>query len=79
MAIDNNPLSTTGGDVALENGNGAPMVPKKCKAGVVQENGPNFRIVVEEVDVPEPGKSISQRHRESLLSLSSTDIVSQRS
>lgn len=57
MAIQSKPLSTAGCDVAPENGDGASTVPKTCKAGVVQEYGPNFRLAVEEVNVPEPGKS----------------------
>lgn len=57
MAIHSEPLSAAGCDVALEDGNGASTVPKTCKAGVVQEYGPNFRLAVEEVNVPEPGKS----------------------
>jgi hypothetical protein len=30
-------------------------IPKKCKAGVVVDEGPNFRVEVQEVDVPEIG------------------------
>lgn len=33
-------------------------VPKKCKAGVVVDEGPNFRVEVQEVDVPEIGTDI---------------------
>lgn len=32
------------------------VVPKTCKAGVVKEFGPDFKLVVEDVPVPEPGK-----------------------
>ena len=32
------------------------MTPKKGKAGVVKKWGPDFEIVVEDVDVPEPGE-----------------------
>lgn len=32
-----------------------PNIPKKCKAGVVVNEGPDFRIEIQEVDVPEPG------------------------
>lgn len=61
MAIDNKPLSA---DVAPnhENGNGAFTIPKTCRAGVVHENGPNFKLEVEDVDVPEPGKPANARH-----------------
>ena len=34
-----------------------PEIPKKCKAGVVVNPGPDFHLEVEDVDVPEPGKS----------------------
>ena len=30
-------------------------IPKKCKAGVVVNEGPDFRVEVQEVDVPEIG------------------------
>jgi len=30
-------------------------IPKQCKAGVVVNEGPDFRIEVQMVDVPEPG------------------------
>jgi hypothetical protein len=33
------------------------QIPKKGKAGVVVNEGPDFHIEVQEVDVPEPGKS----------------------
>ena len=29
-------------------------IPKKCKAGVVVNEGPDFRVEIQEVDVPEP-------------------------
>ncbi|QIX02350.1 hypothetical protein AMS68_007867 [Peltaster fructicola] len=32
-----------------------PEIPKKCKAGVVVNEGPDFRIEIQDVDVPEPG------------------------
>ncbi|RFU25407.1 hypothetical protein B7463_g10929, partial [Scytalidium lignicola] len=32
-----------------------PVIPKTCKAGVVKEFGPNFKVVVEDVAIPEPG------------------------
>ena len=31
-------------------------IPKTCKAGVVIDPGPNFRVAVEDVPVPQPGK-----------------------
>jgi hypothetical protein len=31
-------------------------IPKTCKAGVVVNEGPDFHIEVQDVDVPEPGK-----------------------
>lgn len=30
-------------------------IPKKCKAGVVVNEGPDFKLEVEDVPVPEPG------------------------
>lgn len=33
----------------------AISVPKRGVAGVVTEYGPDFKLAVEEVDVPEPG------------------------
>jgi propanol-preferring alcohol dehydrogenase len=30
-------------------------IPKKCKAGVVVNEGPDFTVEVQEVDVPEIG------------------------
>jgi hypothetical protein len=33
------------------------QIPKKGKAGVVVNEGPDFHIEVQEVDVPEPGES----------------------
>ena len=34
----------------------APEIPKQCKAGVVVNEGPDFRIEIQMVDVPEPSK-----------------------
>jgi propanol-preferring alcohol dehydrogenase len=31
-------------------------VPKTCKAGVVVNEGPDFKLEIEDVPVPEPGK-----------------------
>lgn len=30
-------------------------IPKTCKAGVVVNEGPDFHVEVQDVDVPEPG------------------------
>lgn len=30
-------------------------IPKTCKAGVVVNEGPDFRVEVQDVPVPEPG------------------------
>jgi propanol-preferring alcohol dehydrogenase len=38
--------------------NGESEIPKTCKAGVVENEGPDFKLVVEDVPVPEPGKLI---------------------
>jgi hypothetical protein len=32
-------------------------IPKQCKAGVVVNEGPDFKVEVQMVDVPEPGVS----------------------
>lgn len=37
--------------------NGSVEIPKTCKAGVVVNEGPDFRLEVEDVPVPEPGES----------------------
>jgi hypothetical protein len=37
-------------------------IPKKCKAGVVVNEGPDFTVEVQEVDVPEIG-IFSSRYR----------------
>ena len=31
------------------------QIPKTCKAGVVVNEGPDFRVEVQDVPVPEPG------------------------
>jgi hypothetical protein len=31
-------------------------IPKTCKAGVVVNEGPDFKVEVEDVPVPEPGQ-----------------------
>lgn len=32
-------------------------IPKQCKAGVVVNEGPDFKVEMQMVDVPEPGKA----------------------
>ena len=46
---------------------GEPEIPKKCKAGVVVNAGPDFRVEVQDVDVPEPGwhRSADQKEKAS--------------
>jgi hypothetical protein len=36
-------------------------IPKTCKAGVVINDGPDFHVEVQDVDVPEPGTSRKQQ------------------
>lgn len=45
-----NQHKSTMGDMAFD-------IPKKGKAGVVVDEGPSFHVEIEDVDVPEPGKS----------------------
>lgn len=47
----------TNGDSKAEVANGEQefKIPKTCKAGVVYNPGPDFKVVVEDVPVPEPG------------------------
>lgn len=33
----------------------APEIPKQCKAGVVVNEGPDFHVEIQMVDVPECG------------------------
>lgn len=35
-----------------------PEIPKKSKAAVVVDEGPDFRVEIQEVDVPEPGELV---------------------
>ena len=35
-------------------------IPKQCKAGVVVNEGPDFKVEVQMVDVPEPGKRFNK-------------------
>jgi propanol-preferring alcohol dehydrogenase len=32
-------------------------IPKKTKAGVVVNEGPDFKVEIQEVDTPEPGRA----------------------
>jgi len=50
--------------------NGGPHfeIPKTCKAGVVVNEGPDFRVEIQDVDVPEPGPD------EVLLKLNATGL-----
>lgn len=41
--------------LSVEEQNATVQVPKTCKAGVVIDEGPNFKLAVEDVPVPEPG------------------------
>lgn len=38
-------------------------IPKQCKAGVVVNEGPDFKVEVQMVDVPEPGKTSHAEYR----------------
>ena len=40
--------------------NGETEIPKTCKAGVVENEGPDFKLVVEDVPTPEPGKTATR-------------------
>jgi hypothetical protein len=55
-------MATTGLDTAHHANVGADnlssayyQIPKECKAGVVVDEEPNFRVQVQTVPVPEPG------------------------
>jgi hypothetical protein len=52
------------GDSKVEVANGEQEfeIPKTCKAGVVHNPGPDFKVVVEDVPVPEPGVSWPPSH-----------------
>ena len=36
-----------------------PEIPKQCKAGVVVNEGPDFKVEIQMVDVPEPSESLA--------------------
>jgi hypothetical protein len=42
-------------------------IPKQCKAGVVVNEGPDFKVEVQMVDVPEPGELCYHRLSSSIL------------
>lgn len=53
--MSTNPESTA------QTGETHPEIPKTCKAGVVVNEGPDFRVEVQDVEVPEPGKAAQAR------------------
>jgi hypothetical protein len=42
-------------------------IPKQCKAGVVVNEGPDFKVEVQMVDVPEPGGLCQQYSSSGIL------------
>ena len=40
-----------------------PIIPKTCKGGVVVNAGPDFRVEVQDVPVPEIGETVRRRRR----------------
>jgi hypothetical protein len=42
-------------------------IPKQCKAGVVVNEGPDFKVEVQMVDVPEPGELCYQHFSSGIL------------
>lgn len=34
----------------------APEIPKTCKAGVMHNEGPDYKVTIEDVEVPKPGE-----------------------
>ncbi|KAL1629238.1 hypothetical protein SLS56_005461 [Neofusicoccum ribis] len=60
--MSTNPESTA------QTGETHPEIPKTCKAGVVVNEGPDFRVEVQDVEVPEPGPD------ELLLRLNATGL-----
>ena len=32
-----------------------PEIPKTCKAGVMSDEGPDYKVTIEDVEVPTPG------------------------
>ena len=49
--------------MATSNGDAGVEIPKTCKAGVVENEGPDFKLVVEDVPVPEPGRKTTDISR----------------
>jgi hypothetical protein len=56
---------TTHGSTAKITDGTSPEIPKTCKAGVVVNEGPDFKLEVEDVPVPEPGmfRSFKRSHK----------------
>jgi propanol-preferring alcohol dehydrogenase len=44
-------------------------IPKTCKAGVVSNEGPDFKLSIEDVSVPEPGKPINTQMKACIADL----------
>jgi hypothetical protein len=65
-----------------EQGNGASAptydIPKECKAGVVVNEGPDFRVEVQMVPVPEIGEEEMTYIRSSLWELLRSDSTLSR-
>jgi hypothetical protein len=47
-------------------------IPKTCKGGVVINEGPDFHVEVQDVEVPEPGTSTTRRRMKT-----QTDCIAQ--
>ena len=46
----------TGNEAGTEVGGPVVEIPATCKAGVVIDEGPNFKVAIEDVPVPKPGQ-----------------------
>jgi hypothetical protein len=44
-------------------------IPKTCKAGVVSNEGPDFKLSIEDVPVPEPGKPVNTQMKACIADL----------
>lgn len=60
-----NGVNDANGTRTRTNGNGHSKypasyfdIPKECKAGIMIDEGPNFRVEVQMVPVPEPGRPL---------------------
>ena len=49
-------------------------IPKQCKAGVVVNEGPHFKVEVQMVDVPEPGELCYQQLSSSGILLTTFEV-----